>query len=631
MASSKWTPLQPNADDDFEMRPSDRFNNRTGEETPDPSNNKPRTRGQGLFQQSDLSFASHDKTTQPVLPLGRPKAKKGIHTQDLWTAALSFTCLGLAILVVADDRIAWHLGQGDDDNNQLIVVGFLLSIMNLCTESVAPTLFLLMEARFGPSTLQNYQGLLRNEIIAERLHFVWRVVLCAMVALPLGVSAAYKGFSGGHSTIEVRAANYVGNASYYGMFAPPGLQPLGNNLGIWLFSNATLPFAVASSYGAVAPDFPTELPTPYGFNVLMLSNESTAMLDIPQPDYVSAVQSKLAIGESWTVSAPVYGTVSTFNNSKTTDPDGWDLYFQIKCKAAKPSDGFSTTWMYNPHYYLTLLGSPSIAGDQTHQYIGYIPWPNRTSTPSCLDFAPYAQLYNIYRQSCHGTWSITRGSILLKDGSCDGPILPAEKQQLIVDNALVLELYMASLFDFLGIFVDSNNQSDWASPYMATGVAAMLWSRITALDGASNMARSQKAGWTSQQGQIKYTFEEAGLVYQVDDTPQYTRPTLKKSGLLYCVFLIQPVLLVVMLVSFSLLHSTPLDRGFGLVSILSGVDRESLDGIAGASLSGELEEDVKLIIRAVHAENKESIQYQVTQSSPTSARTGRLVKATVYH
>ena len=184
---------------------------------------------------------------------------------------------------MASESISWRLGL---KNYQLIVVGFLLSIMNLSLGSVAPTLFLLLEARFGSSTFQNYDGIIRNQVFSSRLSFVWRLVLGLMAALPLGLSAAYKNFPGGESAMKVNAATYIGNASYYGMFAPPGLLLLGEQTGISLSFNAILPFLVATSSQHGSEPFLLLHAHAHGFNVLLLNNESTEILDIPQPSYV---------------------------------------------------------------------------------------------------------------------------------------------------------------------------------------------------------------------------------------------------------------------------------------------------------------------------------------------------------
>jgi hypothetical protein len=69
-----------------------------------------------------------------------------------------------------------------------------------------------------------------------------------------------------------------------------------------------LPFVVASS-----PQNGSDPPLPlhahaYGFNILSLNNESTAMLGMPQPSYISAVQELLAGGGSWNLTARVLAT-----------------------------------------------------------------------------------------------------------------------------------------------------------------------------------------------------------------------------------------------------------------------------------------------------------------------------------
>jgi len=140
--------------------------------------------------------------------------------------------------------------------------------------------------------------MLRKSILSSRLSFVWRLILGLKLALPLGLSVAYKGFQGGKSAMMIHATTHITNASRYGTFAPPGIQSLDQNARISLFENATLPFAVAS-----APQNGSELavppePHPYGFNILLLNKDSNVMLDVPQPSYVSIIQKLLTPGES---------------------------------------------------------------------------------------------------------------------------------------------------------------------------------------------------------------------------------------------------------------------------------------------------------------------------------------------
>ena len=557
--------------------------------------------------------------------LGKPTRKKKIHIADVVTTLLSLLCLVIAIVTVANESISWRLGVG---NRQLIVLGFLLSIMNLCLGSLAPTLFLLLEAKFGPSTIQNYEGILCNRPLSSKLSLTWRMALGLMLALPLGLSAAYKNFFGGESTMMVDAMSYTGNESYYGMFVPPGLQLLGEKTGISLFFNATLPFAVASSpINGSDPPLPTR-PQAYGFNVLLLNTESTAMLDIPQPSYISAVQSLLAGGESWNITAQVIATVATFNNSRAENEAGYESYLESFCESGQESSGAYTHQSLMNNWSVVLLDHPS-PGDQSLQYIGLPPDPGIEYTPACSNFSEYAQLYDMNRQLCNGTWSITRGGIELVEGSCTGVALPADKQLVITNNTLFLGVwYMMSLAEFLGPFATTRNQSTWEGPYMATGMAAMLWSRITALDGAGNDGDPHVASGIF----AGVTYEDAGLIYPVNDTVVYIRPTLRKSSLLYAVLMLQPLLIFVILGLKLTFHSMPLDNGFGLISILSGVERRSLDNLGGAALSGELQKAVRLVMRPVQDREKGTVEYRVATAAQTGLlRNGELVSRVVYH
>ena len=569
-----------------------------------------------LIHVRDISSAVLPSYTPSLPPLGKPTAKKIFHTLDILAAGLSLICLALAIAAVANERISWLLGFR---NHQLIVVGFLLSIMNLSLQSVTPTLFLLFEAEFGPSTLQNYDGILRNQPLSSKLSLVWRLVLGVMLIVPLGLSVAYKNFPGGESAIQVNGTTYIGNASYYGMFAPPGLQSLGEKTGVSLFNNATLPFAVASS-----PQTGSEPPLPtyaqaYGFNVLLLNNESTAMLDIPQPSYVSAVQQLLAGGESWNITAPVIATVATFNHSMANES-----YFESFCENAAASSGAYTHQSMMNNWAIELVDHPS-PGDQSLQYIGLTPDPGIDYLPSCSNSSQYVKPYSINRQLCEGTWSVTRGGIQLVDGSCKSTISLPEKQQLVItDNTMFLGVwYMPSLVEFLGPFATSRKESPWNGPYMATGMAAMLWSRITALADTANLTESQKFA--------NFAYEDVGLIYPVNDTAIYIRPTLQKSGLLYCVLAVQPLLIVIILGLTLMFHSTPLDKGFGLISILSGINRGSLDILGGAALSGELARSVKLVIHPIQDNQKGALEYHVTLPPTVSMHTERLTPKVIYH
>lgn len=575
--------------------------------------------------------------------LGKPARKKIFYISDIAMAIVALACLALSILVVIHSDISWYLGI---DNRQLIVLGFLLSVMSQCLASVTPTLFILLEARFGKSTIQNYDAILRNKPLASRLSLAWRVVIVAMLALPIGLSVAYKTFAGGESRMNVHMSDYLTNTSHFGLFKPPGSASI---TGISLYLNATASFrdATERATNGSEPPLPT-FPQPYGYNILLLNESSAALFDTLHPDYVLEIQNLLSVGESWTITAPIVGTVATLNPSATNDRRAFEEDFESICTEANGENNeeweISTVYLYNEWSFT--LANQRLHSDQSTQYISISPG---FETQDCAMIAPYVQLYNIYRQPCLGTWSIGRGGFQLLSGSCDDTILPWAKQQIIQWQTLALQSwYMPSLIEMMQTFCgDANyqrrgNQSLWMRPYMTVSVATMLWSRITSLQSRGAPFNSEtfnrsSEGWQSSNGTI-IPHEEADIMYPIDEDDQtiiYNRPTLRKSPWLYLVLGVQPILLLIFLGMIALLHTVPLDKGFGLISILSGIERRGLDSLRGASLSGELKKPVKLTmspVTPVQGDGESSIQYRIDPVSEKETKSNkRLSPNIVYH
>lgn len=574
-----------------------------------------------------------------VVALGKPTTKRRLHSLHALSAALSLVCLSVAIAAVANERWSWSLGK---DNRQLIVLGFLLGIMNLCLASVAPTAFLLLEARFGPSTLQNYEGLLRNQVLSARLSFFWRLLLALMLALPLALSVAYKTFTGGESRLRVKAAHYDHSyASYYGMFAPSGLEALGEGKGIASFTNATTPFLSASSLrNTQEPDFPIHAQT-YGCNVLLLSKTSTAILDLPHPSYLSTIQDLLALGDSWNLTAPVFATVATFNDSRKQDSKRFDADFLDFCDLADSSSGAKGYLTDMDKDAINLVSHPS-PGDLSLHYIGMAPATSISNPTGCEVLSSHLQPFHVNRQRCQGTWSITRGGIELVDGVCNGTVPEGTFQKPIVNNTVGLFpgiWYMASLLEIIGPFAKENRTgSPWEIPSMAISVAAMMWSRIAAVSTTLGLLDEAITPGSEHPPPLEIararygdtTNSDAGLFYKLEDEVIYARPTLRKEPWLYFVLAIQPALTLLVLGLTLMFHSTPIDRGFGLISILSGVSRSSLDVLRGSSLSGKLTQDVKLIMEPKHQEPRGFIGYNIRPANEGGAHNGKLRKKIIY-
>ncbi|KAF3806639.1 hypothetical protein GCG54_00004271 [Colletotrichum gloeosporioides] len=444
--------------------------------------------------------------------------------------------------------------------------------MSLCLASVTPTLFILLEARYGQSTIQNYDAILRNKPLASSLSFAWRVILVVMLSLPIGLSVAYKTFTGGESSMNIHMLDYVPNGTYFGLFRPPGIVSV-TGTSIYLNATTSLRDATGRAANGSEPPLPT-FPQPYGYNILLLNESSAASLDLLHPDYILAIQKLLAAGESWTITAPVIGTVATFNESAINDRPAFEEDFESIC-----------------------------------------------------------------------TWSISRGGFQLLSGSCDSTILPWAKQQVIQWDTLALQSwYMPSLIEMMTTFRGDashkfrGNQSHWMRPYMTVSVATMLWSRITSVqltDAVFDSETFNKSsfGWRSSNG-TNITHENAGVMYAVDEDDQIilcNRPTLQKSFWLYLVLAIQPVLLLVILGLIALFHSCPLSKGFGLISILSGIESRSLNSLGGASLSGELVRPVKLVMGPNQGSETSSIHYHIVTSSKELHSNERLARNVVYH
>ncbi|KAJ9655465.1 hypothetical protein H2198_005651 [Neophaeococcomyces mojaviensis] len=169
---------------------------------------------------------------------------------------------------------------------------------------------------------------------------------------------------------------------------------------------------------------------------------------------------------------------------------------------------------------------------------------------------------------------------------------------------------------------------------MATGVAAMLWSRITVLNSAENLVETNPLPLNLTQRQDDkgkdISFEQIGMIYPVADEVTYVRQTLLNSVWQYSVLAVQPLLTIIMFGAILFFHSTPVDRGFGLISILSGIDAGGLNSLAGAALSGKLTKEVKLVISPSHEGDEGAIKYHIALPSSV-LRNAKLARDVTYH
>lgn len=371
------------------------------------------------------------------------------------------------IVVHPDLRVAYKLGLV----RQLQVVGFLLSIMNQCLRSATPRLFLIIEAQIGRSVLQNYDASLRNSVLTPNASFFWRILLLVFIALPLGLSVAYKDFQLGHATSKSSNSD-----KYYGMTGPAGLEDSGQWNGLSLMSNASLPFMLRTYQDTDSID-ETPMPLSFGFNGLLLSNTSAAFLDGPMPEYVSELQQSLGVGESYELSAQVRGTVTRYNNTveshRDVDDDYWKYYDISKT---------TPLWMYNGWNLGMLFNQSHIPANQSWMFLGL--YQTLDSTKNLSGFASTAMQFSTRREQCEGRWKLTFDSIKLIGGSCDYPPL-LDKEQNIYANAYCAfdQMYLPTLSEFLEPFAFARSESSWQLATYTTAVAGMYCSRATSLNG----------------------------------------------------------------------------------------------------------------------------------------------------
>ncbi|KAM0795158.1 hypothetical protein BDR22DRAFT_826265 [Usnea florida] len=489
------------------------------------------------------------------------------------TASVERLPSGHQSAVLDFDRVSASLGKPSGKKHLKI----LDILVVLCTQIPAPKLWIMMEAWLGSPKLQNFDAIFRNSIMVANAHLVWRTLLLAFNLLPIGLKLAYKVFVGGYST------HVFGNhRSSYGMTGAPGLTRTSVlKFGPAYNTNATLPYIMASADHETLPLFPQTS----GFNNFVISNTSSAFLDAPLPSEVLPLQQSLAedTTSTLTLTADVHATVTTYNHSIETlrDEDAfWDSYLNQSGLNSEP-DSFA-------------LGISWI--DLSNQWI-----------PA---FRANAFLFNTRREICKARWHITYNSMQLVDeGSCTVSS-PLPSQDLLVTRNLAFgTYYMPSLAEYLAPLstpIDSDpteqNVYEWSNQWLmstfTTTIAAMYWSRLTALFGPDNSATSPEYN--------------AKVNCTIPDTLLSNRQTMDPSWGLYVVLGVQPVLLtLVFIAGFALSHFSAVDGGnFGIIAILAGVRTETLKLFNGASFSGTLTKPIGMKIETMTSRREKEPQNQ---------------------
>ncbi|KAF8850440.1 hypothetical protein BDZ45DRAFT_194104 [Acephala macrosclerotiorum] len=506
-----------------------------------------------------LSLEQRKRMAPSLRAVGQPMRKRRISIADIVTITFCLLLFAVGLACVKITSIAAYLGQKD----QLIIIGFLLSLMGFCASKQIQLVLIALEVRTGHSTLQNLEAILSSNLFSQGTQLRYKVALSLLLATPLALSVGYKSFVGGSSSTKKFLIS--GRCGWTG---PPGTQDLG--FGLSLFVNVTLPWFEDPGYDRA-----------YGFNMYTMSENTTAILDGPLPDYVSNLQSKLSNDQSMSITTEVNATVADLYNGLSRSRDNLSSTFETDINT--PFSAAGQQWIGTPQYWVGLLGYSTY--DISTMWMSWwdvnIPY-NKTSNQT---FGSQAREYKISRQAFNGTWTITQDSISLQN--VEAPAQPVMgSQSVLKHNILAIPaLYTQALpeYDYLfrklrDTYANNTKYTNFVKTDSSL-VAAMVWSRITALGGPETGNNDTDAAYVSW------------------GTAQITGTTLRKHWALVLILAVNPVLVLISLAARAfVLYNTPIGEGFGLVSVLAGADTSTLAILRGAGLSGKLAKEVKVHI-----------------------------------
>jgi hypothetical protein len=505
-----------------------------------------------------------------VLPsqCGMPGRKDLVPMKDVYLLSTELFCATVALLVVFDSSIAIWLGQ----INQLIAIGFLLSVMAICSEGLVLRTALVSLAGPTGSSIQDLDAVLRKDPFSSRyVHLAYRLLLLALFGLPLLLSAAYKTFTGGQSNITLNLGD-----GFFGYSSTPGKQRIGDGLSI--LADVYVPFWISPGLNRT-----------YGFNMYIPSDNKTAViLDSPYPSYLTGVQSHLNNGEHITLSATINATVSVMDNpteEERKSDDFWvDVSNQFNHSMSQDGDGIAGA-------FNALWAGMTGQFPRDFSVMYFSAWNgSRNET-----FASEAIRTIQTRRQANATWLITPSNITLINAN----LLPNStlvNQSLLQDNALSLQ----QMFNpFLGEYDWHNRAGAFDFPYpdssdAASGgelryfqpvntvpalAASMAWARITSLCTTDRPLGIQSAEMRALTGYEKAAAE----VITVKSVP-----TIRKSLLLVLVVVINPVLAFGCVVWKALCYHHPIGDDVNVISILAAVADGDLSALRGASLTGKL-------------------------------------------
>ncbi|KAJ4003944.1 hypothetical protein NW752_010966 [Fusarium irregulare] len=511
----------------------------------------------------DVSAYEPFDTSQEDHGLGKPMERQLCDVAEITALLACFGCSITALICSFHPATAAYLGQ----KYQLIIVGLMLSFMDLCTSKLITIVFLQLETRWA-SLLQNYDSIIKRSVLGSLLYKRrasqrWTLLLASSLAFPLLLSVSYKTFVGGKITTVLHTSG-----GDYGLTGPGGLANF--SAGSSLMINATIPFMSTNATQIPLP------PHPFGFNMLLLENNSVAMLDAPSSSYINAIRENLHSGQSYTVAAEVKALAWHLDpdaDQHRNDESWWSQFYDKDRGSAKKLNHIS---LFKWHKWLSTLWKDDQISDF---FVLLTPHEkDRKVKPTKERFQKEAIKFASRHLICDGKWKITRSTVDLIEGDCTRAFntdLPSGCVALHLNDAVFL------LGDFLGE-LETGKLDEKGKVRLTAVVSSLFWSRLAAYCGIDSPTNHLSPDDLAQ------------FKYHRADQAWKTVVVLKRSPLLALVLLAHPIVALALLIVRIAFCSAPVSGGFGLISVLAGHRSNGEDILSGAVLSGDAKDPIEL-------------------------------------
>ncbi|KAI9661961.1 MAG: hypothetical protein M1821_009201 [Bathelium mastoideum] len=497
---------------------------------------------------------------------GNPSKVTIISALDAFAVAGTLILAALALSVIYVKGIAIALGV----NYQYIVFGLVLSAQAFGTSRQV----LLRAAKVlfgrGNANVQDVDALYRNSMFVQKASLSVVLTLATLAALGPLLGALYKlPFFLTNSSKKIS-----GITGFFGVNPPPEVDNLNGN-GIALAVNRMTPFWQAR------PNNSEATAKTYGENMLVISENITAMLDTPSLCTFAEMRTRLSPNvrktQSLILSADVNATVSKNVEISATERSDFSKLFDNVKQNCVASSFFWCAGLGGGWYAGMVLGGvqPSQFPPANLSSVNYIGIWNQRSE----NFSEVVQKFVFTRQFARGIWQINSSTILLTNATLGVDNPESVSQAPLTTRPLNLDLFGQLLQEY------NYRWYDYAFvPSPTAFMASIVWARLATLKIED---RGNRLPWFEQ---VHYDKSANEPSYTLDIQDR----TVSHSLWLVFIFLIHPTVTLSATLLKAWLHTVPVSDGFGLVSMLSSLSHERLTTIDGAGYSGTLRKKIPI-------------------------------------